>query len=36
MSENVAYEEMTKRLGVDPTTIRRLIERSGAQPIGAL
>ena len=36
MSENATYKEMAKRLGVDPTTIRRLIERFGAQPIGAL
>lgn len=31
MSENVTYKEMAKRLGVDPTTIRRLVERFGAE-----
>lgn len=31
MSETVTYKEMAKRLGVDPTTIRRLVERHGAE-----
>lgn len=31
MSESVSYKELSKRLGVDPTTIRRLIERYGAE-----
>ena len=31
MSENVTYKEMAKRLGVDPSTIRRLVERYGPE-----
>lgn len=31
MSETVTYKEMAKRLGVDPTTIRRLVEKHGAE-----
>ena len=31
MSENVTYKEMAKRLGLDPTTIRRLVERYGPE-----
>ena len=31
MSEMVTYKELAKRLGVDPTTIRRLVERYGAE-----
>lgn len=31
MSENVTYKEMANRLGVNPTTVRRLIEKHGAE-----
>lgn len=31
MSEQVSYKDMARRLGVDPGTVRRLIERYGAQ-----
>jgi hypothetical protein len=31
MSETVTYKEMANRLGVDPTTIRRLLEKHGAE-----
>lgn len=31
MSETVTYKEMAKRLGVDPTTIRRLVEKHGPE-----
>ncbi|MBI3995893.1 MAG: GIY-YIG nuclease family protein [Nitrospirae bacterium] len=31
MSETVTYKEIAKRLGVDPTTIRRLLEKHGAE-----
>lgn len=31
MSERVTYKEMAKRLGVNPSTIRRFIDRHGAE-----
>ena len=31
MADNVSYKDLARRLGVDPTTIRRLIERFGSQ-----
>lgn len=31
MSERVTYKELANRLGVDPSTVRRLIERHGAE-----
>ena len=31
MSDYVSYKELAKRLGVDPTTIRRVTERYGAE-----
>ena len=31
MSESVTYKEMAKRLGVSPDTIRRLLDRHGAE-----
>jgi len=31
MSDFVSYKELANRLGVDPTTVRRLLERHGAE-----
>lgn len=31
MSETVTYKEMAKRLGIDPGTVRRLVEKYGAE-----
>jgi hypothetical protein len=31
MSDSVTYKELGKRLGLDPTTVRRLVDRHGAE-----
>jgi len=31
MSDNISYKDMAKRLGLDPGTVRRLVERHGSR-----
>ena len=31
MTDHVSYKDLARRLGIDPTTVRRLIERFGSQ-----